>query len=163
MKGWGVWFLNGVLVKSVDQGWGFRSCVTPNIEEKKELLIESSHFGRPKTNFRRFQIKSEKQKKKKKKNVLTLFLFHNFFYFHFQFSTFPLSIFLLNFHPFSLFSLPLFSRYVSKNFPVRSLWGAFCPLPLPPPVTLLCVTYAQPIPLPVNQCNFLTKWSIFMN
>ena len=48
---------------------------------------------------------------------------------------FPFTIFLLFFsifHPLSLFSLPLFSRYVSKNFPVRSLWGALCPLPVMP-------------------------------
>ena len=69
--------------------------------------------------------KSKKKKKKKKKKGPHLF-----------FSRFPASIsnfppFLLNFHPFSLFSLPLFSRYVSKKFPIRSLWGGTLP-PLPP-------------------------------
>ena len=88
--------------------------------------VENSHFGRPKTNFRRFQ----KWKKKKKKKGPHLF----FWRFPASISNFP--PFLLNFHPFSLFSLPLFSRYVSKNFPVRSLWGALCP-PCPPPVTPL--------------------------
>ena len=102
--------------------------------------VENSHFGRPKTNFRRFQKwkarkkkkkkkkkkKRKKEKKKKKKKGPHLFL-----------ERFPASIsnfppFLTNFHPFSLFSLPLFSRYVSKNFPVRSLWGALCPPPVTP-------------------------------
>ena len=83
--------------------------------------VENSHFGRPKTNLRRFQNwKANKQKKKKKKKSSTLFI------------TFPTTIFnfpsfLLNFHPFSLFSWPFFPRYVSKNFPIRSLWGALCP------------------------------------
>ena len=87
--------------------------------------VQNSHFGRPKTNFRRFQ-KWKAQKKKKKKKGPHLFL-----------ERFPASIsnfppFLVNYHPFSLFSLPLFSRYVSKNFPVRSLGGGH-----PPPVTPL--------------------------
>ena len=56
---------------------------------------------------------------------------------HLFLERFPASIsnfppFLINFHPFSIFSLPLFSRYVIKNFPVRSLWGALCPLPVMP-------------------------------
>ena len=37
----------------------------------------------------------------------------------FQFFFFP--------SPFSLFSLILFSWYISRNFPVRSVWGATCP------------------------------------
>ena len=64
-------------------------------------------------------------KSKKKKKGHHLFL-----------ERFPASIsnfppFLINFHPFSIFYLPLFSRYVIKNFPVRSLWGGTLP-PLPP-------------------------------
>ena len=78
--------------------------------------VENSHFGRPKTNFRRFQKWKAKKKKnkqtnkqtknkQKEKKVLTSFLIYNFSNFHFQFSTFPFTIFLLlNFHPFSLFS-----------------------------------------------------------
>ena len=78
--------------------------------------VENSHFGRLKTNFRRFYN-----------------TFYNFSYFRFQFSTFHLqfSFFSSQFSPLFLFSLPLFSRYVNKNFPVRSLWGA-CPLPVTP-------------------------------
>ena len=73
--------------------------------------VENFHFGRPKTNF-----SGLKKKKKKKKKSSPHFV--NFYTFHFQFSTFPFTIFLLlfffffffNFHPFSLFPLPLFSR-----------------------------------------------------
>ena len=71
-----------------------------------------------------------KSKKKKKKKVLTSF--YNFSYFYFKFSAFPFTIFLLFFSIlplFPFFSLRLFSRYVNKNFPVKSLWGALCPLP----------------------------------
>ena len=88
--------------------------------------VENSHIGRPKTNFHRF--KSEKQKKKKKKKgeggspqlFLDIFLLP-FSIFHLPL-VFNIQSFLLDFHPFSLFS-----RYDSKNFPVRSLWGALCP------------------------------------
>ena len=96
--------------------------------------VENSHFGKPKTNFRRFQKwKAKKKKKKKKKGPLSFCnVFHlPFSIFNLPFYNFP--SFLLNFHPFSLFSLPLFSRYVSKNFPVRSLWGGTLPPPPPPP------------------------------
>ena len=85
---------------------------------RREMLFPGRKFPfcRPKTNFCRFQ----KWKAKKKKGP------HLFFWrFPASISNFP--PFLLNFHPFSLFSLPLFSRYVSKNFPVRSLWGSLCP------------------------------------
>ena len=87
--------------------------------------VENSHFGRSKTNFRHFQ--KWKAKKKKKKSSP---LFWKFSYFHFQFYTFPFTIFLLffpSFTHFPFFSLPLFSWYVSKNFPIRSLWVALCP------------------------------------
>ena len=90
--------------------------------------VENSHFGKPKTNFCRFQKWKAKKKKKKKKGPHHFL--YNFSYFHFQFSTFPFynfPSFLLNFHSFYHFSLSLFSRYVIKNFPVRSLWGALCP------------------------------------
>ena len=109
---------------------------------------KNSHFGRLKTNFCRFQKwkakkkKKKERKKKKKEKVLTSF--YNFFYFcfKFSFSTFPFTIFLLFLSIFTPFPLPLFSRYVSKNFPVRSQksLGALCPLPPcppPPPVTPL--------------------------
>ena len=103
---------------------------------RHEMLFpgRNSHFGRPKTNFCRFQ---KWKAKKKKKKVLTSF--YTFSYVPFLFSTFPFTIFLLFFSiytPFSLFPCLLFSRHVSKNFPVRSLWGALCPLP-PPSVTPL--------------------------
>ena len=83
------------------------------------FLVENSHFGRPKTNCCHFQ--KWKAKKKKKKRSSPLFSFFS------AYNNFP--SFLLNFHPFSLFSLPLFSQYISKNFPVRSLRGT-----LPPPL-----------------------------
>ena len=88
--------------------------------------VENSHFGRPKTNFRRFQKWKAKKKKEKKSPHLVL-------------ERFPASIsnfppFLINFHPFSIFSLPIFSRYVIKNFPLRSLGGHSAPLPPPPPL-----------------------------
>ena len=67
---------------------------------KSFFPVENSHFGRPKTNFRRFQKWKAKKKKKKKKKGPHLFFWR-----------FPASV--SNFPPFSLFSLPLFSRYVS--------------------------------------------------
>ena len=84
--------------------------------------VENSHFGRLKTNFLCFQ-KSERQKKKKNPPLF-------------------IAIFLLFFSIFIPFPLPHFSRYVSKNFPVRSLWGALCPPapPPPPPVTPLSIS-----------------------
>ena len=86
--------------------------------------VQNSHFGTPKTNFC-LQKWKEKKKKKKKKRSSPLFIS-----FPTSISNFPPScftIFLLFFSIstpfpfFSIFSLPLFSRYVSKNFPVRSL------------------------------------------
>ena len=81
--------------------------------------VENSHFGRPKTNFRRFQ----KWKAKKKKRSSPLFL--TFSCFHFQFSTFS-----------SQFS-PLFPFFLASFFPIRqqkfpgqkSLGGHSAPLP----------------------------------
>ena len=87
--------------------------------------VENSHIGRPKTNFRRFQNKSEKRKKKKKKKKRSSPLFITFPILlfpisHLPFYNFP--SFSFQFYPFSVFS-----RYVSKNFPVRSLWGGTLP------------------------------------
>ena len=79
------------------------------------------------TNFSQFKKWKAKKKKKKKKKKKNSTYFCNFSSFHFQFSTFSFSIFIFS-AQFSLFSFPLFSRYVSRNFPVRSLWG----VPLPP-------------------------------
>ena len=79
--------------------------------------VENSHFGTPKTNFRHFQKwKAKKEKRGKRSST--------------PFVTFPpsllqFSFFCSQFSPH--FSLPLFSQYVGKNFPVRSLWGALCP------------------------------------
>ena len=92
--------------------------------------VENSHFCRPKTNSHRFEKwKAKKKKKRKEKKVLNSF--YNFSYSHFQFSTFPFkfSFFSSQFSHLSLFSLPVFSPYVSKNFLVRSLWRALFPLP----------------------------------
>ena len=90
--------------------------------------VESSHFGRPKTNFCRFQKwKAKKKKKKKKKKVLDSRLFLWLFLLPFPISTFPFPIFLLFFlifTPFPFYPYLFFSRYVTKNFPARSLgWG----------------------------------------
>ena len=68
--------------------------------------VENSHFGRPKTNFRRFQKWKAKKKKKKEKVVTT---FYHFSYFHFQFSFFS-----------SQFS-PLFPFFLASFFPKRHL------------------------------------------
>ena len=94
--------------------------------------VENSDFGRSKTNLRRFQKwKRQKKKKKKKKKrsspLLELFLLPIF---HLPFHNFP--SFLLNSHPFSFFPCLVFSRYISKNFPVTSLWGTLCPPPFTP-------------------------------
>ena len=86
--------------------------------------VENSHFGRPKTNFRRFQ--KWKAKKKKKKRSSPLFL--TFSCFHFQFSTFS-----------PQFS-PLFPFFLASFFPIRqqkfpgqkSLGGHSAPPPVTP-------------------------------
>ena len=81
--------------------------------------VENSNFGTPKTNFRRRQKWKAKKKKKKKKGSSPLFIAFPTLpvqIFHFPFHQFP--SLLLNFYPFSFFT-----QYVSKNFPVRSLWG----------------------------------------
>ena len=62
--------------------------------------------------------------RRKKKKVPTYFyILLSFPIFKLPSYNFNFPSFLLNFHPFSIFSLSLFSRYVSKNFPVRSLGG----------------------------------------
>ena len=66
--------------------------------------VENSHFGRPKTNFRRFQKwKAKKKKKKKKKKVLTSFsdvFLLPFPIFHLFYSIFtPFPFFLASFFP----------------------------------------------------------------
>ena len=70
------------------------------------FLVENSHFGRPRKNF--------------------LSSLSNLSPFYSPFATFPLISFFSSL--FSLSSLPLFSRKVSRNFPVRSVGGT-----LPPP------------------------------
>ena len=83
--------------------------------------VENSHFGRPKTNFRRFQ--KWKAKKKKKKKVSPLF--RTFSCFNFQFSTFSYQL------------SPLFHFFLTSFFPIRhhkfpgqkSLGGTLPPLP----------------------------------
>ena len=109
---------------------------------------KNSHFGRPKTNFHHFQ----KWKAKKKKKSSPLFITFptsisnfppsllQFSFFSSQFS--PLFLFLSIFTP---FPLPLFFWYVSKNFLVRSLWGALCP-PVLPPVTQLSAIRCETTP-----------------
>ena len=63
-----------------------------------------------------------KKKKKKKKRGSSPHLFCNFSTFHL-----PFSIFHLPFYNFPFFSLPLFFREVSRNFPVRSRGGGTLP------------------------------------
>ena len=78
------------------------------------FLVENFHFGRHKTIFSGFENK-----------VLcsfSCFFTHPFRIFHLPFYNFP------SFLSISLFSLPLFYRKVSKNFPVKSA---------PPPATPL--------------------------
>ena len=99
--------------------------------------VESSHFGRPKTNFRRFQKWKQKknktkQKKKKKKRSLPLFMTFPTSISNFPPSLFPFSFFSPQFSPlFPFYPYLFFSRYITKNFPVRSLWGGHS-APLPP-------------------------------
>ena len=94
----------------------------PNL--KCFFRVENSHFGRPKTNFSGFEKWKAKKKKKKKNKSSPHFVtfppsIFNFPPFLFWFSFFP--------SPFSFVSLPLFSQYVSRNFPVRSIWGGTLP------------------------------------
>ena len=63
--------------------------------------VGNSHFGRPKTNFRRFQKWKAKQQQQQQKCP-------HLFLITFPTSLLQFSLFLLNFHPLSLFSLPLF-------------------------------------------------------
>ena len=91
--------------------------------------VENSHFGRPKTNFRRFQKWKAKKKKKKKKSS---HFFYNFSYFHFQYSTFPFYNF-YNFPSFLLIFTPFhqlfpFSPICQQKFPSeKSLGGTLSP------------------------------------
>ena len=94
--------------------------------------VEYSHFGRATTNFSGFEKwKVKKKKKKKKKGLCSASRFHVF---QPSISNFPTSLLQFSFFSFHfLFSLPLFSRYVSKNFPVKSVRGTVpCPLPVTP-------------------------------
>ena len=113
--------------------------------------VENFHFGRPKTNFRRFQ----KWKAKKKKKVLISSFYITFPtsilpIFHLPFYNFP--SFLLDFHPFP--PCLLFSRYVSKNFPVRGLWGALCPRLLRHCLCSLVQVLCQELQSPPSECEF---------
>ena len=100
------------------------------------------HFGRPRKSFTGFL----KVKSKKKKSPQLFFSHFSTLHFSFSSSFFQfVIIFILlfsiffsfssTFPIFYLFSLPLFSWLIAKNFPVKSLWGP--PAPLPPPVTPL--------------------------
>ena len=104
--------------------------------------VEKSHFGRPKTNFSAVVLKSEKHKKQKtkkrkgKKKVLSSFCNFPPSIFNFTPSLFPFFNFPSFLLHFTFFSLPLFSWWVNRNFPVRSLGegaGGHCaPYHLPP-------------------------------
>ena len=88
--------------------------------------VENSHFGRPKTNFRRFQKwKAKKKKKKKKKKVLTSFsavFLLPFPIFHLFFSIFT---------PFPFFPCLFFPDTSAKISRSEVSGGALCP-PCPP-------------------------------
>ena len=87
--------------------------------------VGNCHFGSPQNKFPSFsKVKSKKKKKTKtktktKKKSSPLFI------------TFPPFLLQFSFFSSQFSPLPLFSRYVSKNFPDRSLWGAR-PLPVTP-------------------------------
>ena len=92
---------------------------------KIPILVDPKQKQKKKTKNK----KKQTNKQTKKKRSSTLFLTFPTSIFNFPPSLLNFPSFLLNFHTFSLFSLPLFSHYVSQNFPVRSLW----PCLLPPP------------------------------
>ena len=114
--------------------------------------VENSHFGRPKTNFRRFQ----KWKAKKKKKVLTSFsdvFLLPFPIFHLFYSIFtPFPFFLASFFPIR-----------QQKFPgQKSLGGHSAPLPPapPPPVTPLAYRILMPFWVPRTICftQKTSKW-----
>ena len=118
--------------------------------------VKSSRFGRPKTNFRRFKKWKAKKKKKKKKSSPLFITFPT------SISNFPPSLlqfyfFSSQFLPLFHFSLPLFSRYVSKNFPVRSLGGGHSAPHAPLPVTPLYINIITKILGPVAKFR-CTAW-----
>ena len=89
--------------------------------------VENSHFGRPKTNFRRFQKWKAKKKKKKKRSSPQGF--YTFSYFHFQVSTFPFTIFLLFISIITLipFFLAYFFPICQQKFPGQKSLGDTLP------------------------------------
>ena len=90
------------------------------------FLVENSHFGRPKTNFSRFESEKQKNKNKKTKQKKVLSSFYTFSSFHFQFSTFPFSIFLLFFSIFPFFRASFFLVGLQK-FPGEKCQGGTLP------------------------------------
>ena len=95
---------------------------------------KNSHFGRPETNFRRFQKWKEKKEEEEEKKKLggSSPIFYNF-------TIFP--SLLLNFYPFGLFSLPLFPDTSAKNSRSEVSGGTLPPAPCPPPVTPLAIIH----------------------
>ena len=94
--------------------------------------VENSHFGTSKRNFWRFQKwkAKKKKKKKKKKRFSPLFITFPTLISNFQSSLSQFSFFSSQFSPlFLFFSLPLFSRYVSKNFRSEVSGGHSAPCP----------------------------------
>ena len=107
------------------------------------------HFGRLKTNFRRFQKwkAKEKEKKKKKKRSSPLFITFptSIPIFHLPFYNFPsFSFFSSQFSPLFPFLLASFFPIRQQKFPGQKSLGALCPLPPPPPA-----------------CYATAHWSIF--
>ena len=91
--------------------------------------VENFHLVEPKQILVRSKNKTKnKQTKKKKRFPLLHSSFCNFSTFPFWISTFTFTIFLLFFSTFTPYPLALYSWYVGRNFPVRSLWGGTMPL-----------------------------------
>ena len=142
--------------------WGGKG-IFPDIFPRVKCFfpVKNSHFGRPKTNFHCFQKWKAKKKKKKKRPSPLLITFPTSIS-NFPPSLLPFSFFSSQFSALFHFSLPLSSRYISKNFPVRSLWGALCPN-MPPCLLHHCFIGPKQnyecLPLDYNQTrnNNITK------
>ena len=98
-------------------------------------ILGFSHFGGPLKSFSHF-LKVKSKKKMLFPQLWPLnFWFSSFFLFsifpHFPPSLFHFSSFFYTFSIFSLFSLPHFSQFVTKNFLVESLGGHSAPPPTP--------------------------------
>ena len=126
--------------------------------------MEYFHFGRPNPKHTLVVLKSEKQGGEKKRSSPHFVTFPpSIFIFHLPFYNF--SSLLLNFHPFSLFSLPLFFPVGQQKFSgQKSLGGTLPPAPLPvmplPMVNEQHTLSLLPCPL---QLILISFFSLFIN